>query len=69
LRKILVHGLEQSLRSKRDCIAIGAWMTALEMRAPKNMLIVTMVNKLARIAWAVLSTGQDYRAAPSAIAA
>ena len=44
-------------------------MTALEMRAPKNTLIVTMVNKLARIAWAVLSTGQDYRAAPSAIAA
>jgi len=50
------------LRSKRDRIAIGAWMTALEARAPRNVLIVATANKLARIAWAVLSTGQDYRA-------
>jgi hypothetical protein len=41
---------------------MGAWMTALEARAPRNVLIVATANKLARIAWAVLSTGQDYRA-------
>ncbi|WP_433970148.1 hypothetical protein [Tunturiibacter gelidiferens] len=56
-------------RSKRDCIAMGAWMTALEMRAPRNLLILAMVNKLARIAWAELSTGQDYRTVPNAISA
>ncbi len=44
-------------------------MTALEMRAPRNVLIVAMANKLARIAWAVLSTGQDYRTVPNAISA
>jgi hypothetical protein len=48
---------------------MGAWVTALEMRAPRNVLIVAMANKLARIAWAVLATGQDYRAVPNAIAA
>ncbi len=70
LRKILVHGARAAvLRSKRDRIAMGGWMTALEMRAPKNVLIVAMANKLARIAWAVLSTGEDYRAFPSAMAA
>jgi transposase len=70
LRKILVHGARAVvLRSKRDRIAMGAWMTALEMRAPKNVLIVAMANKLARIAWAVLSTGQDYRAFPNTMAA
>ena len=57
------------LRSKRDRIAMGGWMTALETRAPKNVLIVAMANKLARIAWAVLSSGQDYRAFPNAMAA
>jgi hypothetical protein len=33
------------------------------------VLIVAMANKLARIAWAVLSTGQDYRAVPDNVAA
>ena len=63
LRKILIHGARAVvLRSKRDRIAIGGWMTALEARAPRNVLIVATANKPARIAWAVLSTGQDYRA-------
>jgi transposase len=63
LRKILIHGARAVvLRSKRDRIAIGGWMTALEARAPRNVLIVATANKLARIAWAVLSSGQDYRA-------
>ncbi len=62
LRKILIHGARAVvLLSKRDRIAIGAWMTSLEARAPRNVLIVATANKLARIAWAVLSTGQDYR--------
>jgi hypothetical protein len=50
-------------------IAMGTWLTALEMRAPRNVLIIAMANKLARIAWAVLATGQDYRAVPDAAAA
>jgi transposase len=63
LRKILIHGARAVvLRSKRDRIVIGGWMTALEARAPRNVLIVATANKLARIAWAVLSSGQDYRA-------
>ncbi len=71
LRKILIHGARAVvLRCKRDRIAMGAWMTSLEIRAPRNILIVATAHKLARIAWAVLSTGQDYRAAvPAAVAA
>jgi transposase len=69
LRKILIHGARAVvLRSKRDRIAMGAWMTSLETRAPRNILVVATAHKLARIAWAVLSTGQDYRAAvPAAV--
>jgi transposase len=70
LRKILIHGARAVvLRSKRDRIAMGAWMTSLETRAPRNVLIVATAHKLARIAWAVLSTGQDYRAVPEALTA
>jgi transposase len=70
LRKIVVHGARAVvLRSKRDRIAMGGWLTALEMRAPRNVLIIAMANKLARIAWAVLSTGQDYRAVTDTVAA
>src|SRR5271170_6125097 len=70
LRKILVHGARAVvLRSKRDRIAMGAWLTALEMRAPRNVLIIAMANKLARIAWAVLATGQDYREVPDPLPA
>ena len=70
LRTILIHGARAVvLRSKRDRIAMGAWMTSLETRAPRNVLIVATAHKLARIAWAVLSTGQNYRAVPEALTA
>src|ERR1035437_1106645 len=70
LRKILIHGARAVvLRSKRDRIAMGAWMTSLETRAPRNVLIVATANKLARIAWAVLATGQNYRAVQEPVAA
>jgi hypothetical protein len=31
------------------------------IRAPINVVITAAANKLARIAWAVLSSGQEYR--------
>ena len=70
LRKIFIHGARAVvLRCKRERIAMGAWLTALEARAPRNVLIVAAANKLARIAWAVLSSGQDYRPVQEAVAA
>ena len=65
LRKVLIHGARAAvLRIKRDRAAIGAWLDRLDARAPKNVVVVAMANKLARIAWAVLSSGQDYRPSP-----
>jgi transposase len=70
LRRILIHGARSVVfRSKRERIAMGEWMNTLEARASRNVLIVAMANKLARIAWAVLSSGQDYRAVQEPLAA
>jgi transposase len=63
LRKTLIHGARAAvLRIKRDRVPIGAWLDRLDARAPKNIVVVAMANKLARIAWAVLSSGNEYRA-------
>jgi transposase len=70
LRKVLIHGARAAvLRIKRDRTAIGPWLDRLDARAPKNVVVVAMANKLARIAWAVLSSGQDYRPLPIVSAA
>jgi transposase len=62
LRRILIHGARAAvLHIKRDRTPIGAWLDALDARAHKNVVIVAMANKLARIAWAVLSSGNEYR--------
>ena len=62
LRKSLIHSARDApMRIKRDRHPIGAWMNALAARAPRNVLVVAIVDKLARIAWAVLSTAEDYR--------
>jgi transposase len=67
LRKMLIHGARAAVgRMKRDRAPIGAWLDRLDARAHKNIVVVAMANKLARIAWAVLSSGNEYRAISTA---
>jgi transposase len=68
LRRMFIHGARAVLlRVKYDTGGLGAWVHQLEARAPRNKVVVAIANKLARIAWAVLAKGEDYRAA-SAVA-
>ena len=39
---------------------LGRWARGLLERAHKNVVVVALANKLARIAWAVLARGRDY---------
>ena len=56
LRRLFVHGARAVVsRVKRDKLAFGDWITGLEARAHPSVVIVAVANKLARIAWAVLS--------------
>jgi len=70
LRKLLIHGARAAVvRMKRERAPFGAWLDALETRAPRNVVVTATANKLARIAWAVLSSGDEYRPLPAPLAA
>jgi len=45
---------------KRKGSILGNWMSELETRAARNVVIVAAANKLARISWAVLASGENY---------
>jgi transposase len=65
LRRMLIHGARAVLfRIKHDTAGLGQWVHRLSQRAPRNKVVVAIANKLARIAWAVLSSGKDYRHQP-----
>jgi transposase len=65
LRRMFIHGARAVLyRVKYDTGGFGRWVHQLEARAPRNKVIVAIANKLARIAWAVLSRGEGYQHQP-----
>jgi transposase len=62
LRRMLIHGARAVLfRVKYDTGGFGQWVHRLAQRAPRNKVVVAIANKLARIAWAVVSSGKDYQ--------
>lgn len=66
LRTLLVHGARALRRSHAARQGrLGVWLTALESRAHRNKVTVALANKLARIAWAVLTRKEPYRALPA----
>ncbi|MGB0107091.1 MAG: IS110 family transposase [Terriglobales bacterium] len=70
LRRMLIHGARAVLlRVKYDTGGFGQWVHRLAQRAPRNKVVVAIANKLARMAWAVLSSGKDYRHQPLQLAA
>jgi transposase len=62
LRRLFIHGARSvALQVKRERHAWGQWMTALQQRTRANVATVALANKLARIAWSVLSRNESYR--------
>ncbi len=69
LRKNLIHGARSVLPKLAQTDApLGRWLRALLERAHQNTVVVALANKLARIAWAVLTTGKAFRFEPEASA-
>ncbi|HCQ67309.1 MAG TPA: IS110 family transposase [Rhodobacteraceae bacterium] len=62
LRKLFIHGARTVLHLVRDRSSpIPRWADGPKERAHVNVAAVAMVNKIGRIAWAVLTKGERYR--------
>src|ERR1700722_12038641 len=70
LRTLLIHGARAALPSlSTSSTPMGEWLRGLTVRAPKNKVVVELASKLARIAWAVLRSGESYMAGKTAVTA
>jgi transposase len=67
LRQLLVLGATAIIRYAKPGRA-SAWLLSLLERRPKKLAAVALANKMARIAWAMMTTGEAYRRAPLAAA-
>ena len=62
LRRLLITGAQAVLRWPR-AVAANPWLRDLLARRPRLVVAVALANKLARIAWAVLRHGTEFRPA------
>lgn len=61
LRKLLIHGARAALPSlASSAMPLGGWLRGLMARVHKNVAVVALANKLARVAWAVLRRGEPF---------
>jgi transposase len=61
LRTLLIHGARAALpylAGRPD--ALGSWLRTLLARAHRNVVVVALANKLARIAWALFTGTKRY---------
>ena len=62
LRCLLVHGARSAIRRSEKCAdKLSAWVSSLKERRGYNKAAVALANKNARIVWAILSKGEDFR--------
>ncbi len=62
LRMLLIHGARAALPSlSKQATPLGEWLRGLLSRAHRNVVIVALAAKLARIAWATLRRGARFQ--------
>ena len=62
LRRLLVTGMTSRLRWLRHHPEAQPWAAELLQRKPAKLVAVALANKTARVAWAVMTRGEVYRA-------
>ena len=62
LRQLLVVGAMAVIRfAKPGSKSAPAWLLALLERKPRKLAAVALANKMARVVWAMMATGEAYR--------
>ena len=70
LRKLLIHGARSAMPILAvSATPLGGWLRGLLTRVHKNVAVVALANKLARIAWVVLRRGEAFDATAASAAA
>ena len=70
LRQLLVLGATAVIQyAKPGSKTASAWLLALLERKPRKLAAVALANKMARIVWAMMATGEAYRGSKGAAAA
>lgn len=68
LRMLLIQGANAlMIRMKREHSALGQWLRALEARSHRHVAIVALANKIVRISWKVMTSGEAYQPYPAGI--
>ena len=67
LRQLLVLGATAIIRYAKPGRA-SAWLLSLLERKPRKLAAVALANKMARIAWAMMTSGEAYRPAKPVVA-
>lgn len=68
LRRLLIIGAMSVVRSAiRRGTPTGSWLARMLQRKPRMLVAIALANKMARVAWALLARGEDYRV-PAAVA-
>lgn len=66
LRQLLVLGATSVVRQVRPEQGKGsAWLQALVQRRPRKVVAVALANKMARVVWAMMTSGEAYRRQPA----
>ena len=66
LRRLLTVGATAAMRNlKGKSDGLSEWTRTLMERRPFRLVSLALANKMARIAWAVMTRGEAYRARPA----
>jgi transposase len=66
LRQLLVLGATSVVKHVKPEAGKGsAWLQALVQRRPRKVAAVALANKMARVVWAMMTSGEAYRPQPA----
>ena len=62
IRRLLIIGTMAVVRNAvRRGAPAGSWLARMLARKPRMLVAVALANRMARIAWALMTNGQVYR--------
>ena len=62
IRRLLIIGGSSLVRkATRHGAPAGSWLERMLMRKPRMLVSVALANKNARMAWAIMTSGERYR--------